>query len=147
MQFQVFNFQDLDNKILYALLQLRAAVFVVEQDCPYQDLDGKDEMAMHLCGFNTQKDLVAYCRILPEGISYTNYCSIGRVVVAPAARNINYGKLLMHEAIAYCQQYYTHNIKISAQEYLLKFYTELGFKVVGQGYLEDNIPHLPMVFG
>jgi ElaA protein len=145
MQFHSLKFQDLNSTSLYAILQLRNEIFIVEQNCPYQDMDGKDEQSIHLCGYDDNNKLIAYCRILPEGISYSNYCSIGRVAVVQESRSNNYGKLLMQTAINYCLKHYTKKIKISAQFYLKKFYTELGFVIIGDTYLEDNIPHIAMV--
>jgi ElaA protein len=143
--FHIFSFQQLSATQLYAIMQLRNEVFVVEQNCVYQEADGKDASAMHLCGYDSDNILIAYSRVLPIGISYNNYCSIGRVVVAANARKHNYGKLLMHEAIAYCKANFEARIKISAQQYLLKFYSELGFVAVGESYLEDGIPHIGML--
>lgn len=139
------SFDELSLHELYQLLQLRAEVFVVEQDCPYQDLDGKDYKAIHLLANDAEGRLVAYCRLLPAGISYPEP-SIGRVVNSPAIRNQGAGKKLMHEAIRYIREHWEQApIRISAQCYLEKFYTELGFQKTGEPYMEDNIPHIEML--
>lgn len=138
------SFEQLSNVDLYKILQLRAAVFVIEQNCIYQDLDDKDFKSYHVCAFNGD-DLVAYTRVLPVGLSYDEV-SIGRVVTSVKARGKGIGKLLMEESIATAYKLYGKtNIKISAQFYLLKFYQSLGFVEEGAIYLEDNIEHIQMV--
>lgn len=142
--FKVKNYQDLSRDELYALLQLRAEVFVVEQDCVYQDVDGKDHKALHVLGFKKDQ-LVAYTRAFAPG-AYFEEASIGRVVVKETERNHKYGYELMQRSIqAIEDQYETTVIKISAQTYLKKFYNNLDFKEVGEGYLEDGIPHIGMI--
>ena len=137
-------FNELDVVELYAILQLRNEVFVVEQNCVYQDTDNKDALSYHLSGWDGNT-LVAYCRILPPGISYPE-ASIGRVVASPAYRNTGCGRELMKEAIIRTQAQFDCNaIKISAQLYLKKFYEKLGFIQVSETYLEDNIPHIEMI--
>ena len=127
-------------------MALRQEVFVVEQNCPYLDADGKDEQAWHLMGFNENNNLIAYTRILPKGISYKKYPSIGRVVTSPSARGSGIGRVLMNESLKQMEQLFPQqDIKISAQCYLDKFYISLGFEIVGDEYLEDNIPHYPMI--
>ena len=124
---------------------LRQEVFVVEQDCPYLDADGKDQMAHHLMGY-LDNQLVAYTRLVPKGISYEKYISIGRVITAQSVRRGGYGKELMKRSIQQIRILYGQQaIKISAQCYLLKFYKGLGFEPVGEEYLEDNIPHIAMI--
>ncbi|HEA31483.1 MAG TPA: GNAT family N-acetyltransferase [Leeuwenhoekiella sp.] len=143
LSYSIKTYDELDKNELYDLLQLRAAVFVVEQDCPYQDVDGKDQKALHLLGYTGNK-LVAYTRLFPIG-SYFKNASIGRVVVAEKERKYGYGKELMQQSIKVIVDRYGKNtIEISAQEYLRKFYNELGFVQSGEGYLEDNIPHIRM---
>lgn len=130
---------------LYRIIQLRMEVFVVEQDCPYLDTDDKDQLAHHVSFFK-DNNLVAYTRLLPKGVSYENYCSIGRVVNSAAVRGQGIGKELMEYSIQNCQNLYPKTpIKISAQVYLLKFYNELGFQETGDRYLEDGIPHCGMI--
>ncbi len=137
-------FTELTVAELYCILQLRSEVFVVEQNCVYLDLDGKDINSLHLCGW-LHKQLVAYCRILPPGESYEQP-SIGRVVTNPAHRKGGHGRQLMQRAIQKTYELYnSKQIKIGAQEYLFNFYNDLGFKQVGEPYLEDGIPHIYML--
>ena len=139
------HFNELDNNELYEILTLRSKVFVVEQKCIYLDTDDKDQKSWHLYGYIDHK-LIAYSRILPPGISY-NEASIGRVVTDPDYRNNGYGIDLMKLAIEKTKsQFNVSQIKISAQCYLLKFYTELGFTTSSHEYLEDDIPHVEMIF-
>lgn len=138
------KFEELTAAELYNILQLRNEVFVVEQNCVYQDADGKDHLSMHLCGWDGSK-LVAYTRIIPPGISYTD-ASIGRVVTSPAYRRTGAGRLLMQESIQLCLTgFNVTGIRIGAQVYLSDFYQSLGFKPVGSQYLEDGIPHIEMI--
>ncbi len=139
------HFNELDNNELYEILTLRSKVFVVEQNCIYLDTDDKDQKSWHLYGYIDHK-LIAYSRILPPGISYEE-ASIGRVVTDPEYRNNGYGIDLMKLAIEKTKsQFNVSQIKISAQCYLLKFYTELGFTTSSDEYLEDDIPHVEMIF-
>ena len=145
MDIMTKHFNELTTHELYKILELRARVFVVEQNCAYQDLDGKDFVAHHTLGF-IGNDLVASTRLLDKGISYENYPSIGRVVNSPDYRNLGYGRKIMVYSISKMQELYPNqSIKISAQEYLKKFYSSLGFVQSGESYLEDNIPHIPMI--
>jgi len=138
------TFQDLTTQELYDALQLRSEVFVVEQDCVYQDIDGKDQKALHVLGYK-DNELVAYTRIFKPGDYFEN-ASIGRVVVKKEARQFKYGYVIMEASIEAIAAHYNETaIKISAQTYLTKFYNNLGFKKVGEGYLEDGIPHISMV--
>lgn len=128
------------------MLQLRSAVFVVEQDCVYQDLDGKDQKALHVLGFKND-EIIAYARIFKPG-DYFNEASIGRVVVAINERQYKYGYNIMNASAEAIKSYFNETkIKISAQVYLKKFYNNLGFKAIGKEYLEDNIPHVAMLKG
>lgn len=138
------SFQELTVDELYNVLQLRAEVFVVEQNCPYQDLDGKDRDALHLCLLENEM-LIAYSRILAQGLSYKNYSSIGRVIVKDTHRQLDLGRALMQKSIDCCKRNYPGSIKISAQCYLEKFYRSFGFRTVGDSYLEDDIPHIAMI--
>lgn len=144
LRFSIKTFDELSPRELYDVLQLRSEVFVVEQQCIYLDADGKDPESLHVLGY-IGSHLVACCRILPAGLSYNGYCSIGRVATQLEHRGKNYGRALMEEAIRFCLKQYTEPIKISAQAYLEKFYTGLGFKTVSATYLEDDIPHVAMV--
>lgn len=138
------TFKELHIDELYAILQLRSEVFVVEQNCVYQDLDYKDQNALHVMGFK-KGTLVAYTRIFKPD-DYFEYASIGRVLVQVGERKLNYGYQIMEASINVIKERYNETkIKISAQSYLKKFYTSLGFQEVGEGYLEDGIPHIPMM--
>ena len=138
-------FANLTLTQLYAALRLRSQVFVVEQNCPYLDLDGLDEAAFHLLGHTADGALAAYTRLLPRGVSYPDCASIGRVVVTPAQRGSGLGQALMRESIATCERLFGPGpLKIGAQQYLAKFYEGLGFAQCGAEYEEDGIPHLPM---
>jgi len=138
-------FDELSNKQLYDIMQLRAEVFVVEQNCPYQDADGKDVKSFHLMGRNEDGVLVVYSRILPAGISYKE-ASIGRVVSSPIVRGTGAGKELMTQSIKEIETLFGKcPIKIGAQLYLKKFYEAFGFVVCGDEYLEDGIPHVEML--
>ena len=143
MRWVLKKFQELTPDELYALLRLRAEVFVVEQTCAFQDLDNKDQPSYHLLGY-LQDELVAYTRLVPPGISYTA-ASIGRVVTSPAHRKKGFGKLLMQESIKVCDQLFGKNtVMIGAQCYLIEFYSSLGFVPSGEVYLEDGIEHIEM---
>ena len=144
LDIKVKKFNELSIQELYSLLKLRSEIFVVEQDCVYQDLDGKDAKALHVIGINNN-EVVAYTRIFKPG-DYFDIASIGRVAVHKDYRKYGYGKDIMQASInAIDEKFKEQQIKISAQTYLDKFYTELGFKAIGEGYLEDGIPHIQMV--
>lgn len=137
-------FNDLTNDQLYKILQLRNEVFIVEQNCPYQDTDNKDQQSFHLMGW-INNDLAAYARLLPNGVSY-EYISIGRVITSPKYRNSGAGKALMNEAIQRCEMLFGKQpIKIGAQLYLKRFYNNLGFLQTSDTYLEDGIAHIEML--
>ena len=141
---QVKSFSELTLQELYRILQLRSEVFVVEQDCVYQDIDGKDEKALHILGFKNNR-IIAYTRIFKPG-DYFDDASIGRVVVAKSERAYKYGYDIMKVSIeAIEEKFKTHRIKISAQAYLKSFYNNCGFKEIGDEYLEDDIPHIAMI--
>lgn len=145
MHFILRHFEDLTLKEWYGISQLRLSVFVIEQECPYQEFDGKDLSSHHL-SCHLQGHLVAYARIVPPGVSYDGYTSIGRVLTSPLFRRQQLGRALMKEAIHACAKLYPQtDIKISAQAYLLEFYASFGFKPVGAIYQEDNIPHQAMI--
>jgi ElaA protein len=144
LDISVKRFSKLGHQELYELLQLRSAIFVVEQDCIYQDLDGKDQKALHVIGKKNGK-VVAYTRIFKAG-DYFKDSSIGRVAVHKDERKHGYGKIIMQASITAIRDYFnTSTIRISAQTYLLKFYGELGFQPTGETYLEDGIPHIQMI--
>ena len=141
--FKTYTFKELTSENLYNLLKLRSEVFVVEQDCVYQDIDSKDQKALHVLGF-FNNELVAYSRLFSKGF-YFDDASIGRVVVALNYRNKDFGHLLMKYSIAEIKNKFNDEvITISAQEYLQKFYEQHGFIKVSESYLEDNIPHIRM---
>ena len=138
------TFDNLTNKQLYAILKLRCEVFIVEQACNYQDIDGKDLKSFHLCGWDGD-ELVAYARLLPAGVSFKEV-SIGRVLSSPAYRRQGAGIGLMQNAIANCyEKFGKQPIRIGAQLYLKKFYEEQGFEQAGEMYYEDDIEHIPMI--
>lgn len=137
-------FNELTTHELYKLLQLRSEVFVVEQHCVYQDIDNKDQKALHVLGFKNEK-LVAYTRIFKPN-DYFEQASIGRVVVAKTERHHQYGYDIMKASITAIKIHFnTNQIKISAQVHLKQFYNNLGFKAIGNPYLEDDILHIAMV--
>lgn len=145
-EFKIKRFNELSLHELYQLLQLRSEVFVVEQDCVYQDIDGKDEKALHLLGIYDGR-IVVYTRLFGPG-DYFGNASIGRVVISPAYRDRKWGHSLMKASIGGIKEYYhTGNITISAQLYLKKFYESHGFVQDGEQYLEYNIPHIRMHLG
>jgi ElaA protein len=139
-------FEELSLKELYEIGRLRQEVFVLEQNCPYVDFDGKDYFCYHLMGMDDLGKLVAYSRIVPKGVSYEDYISIGRVITSGLVRKSGLGRILMQESISACEKLFgKSDIKISAQTYLLKFYQSLDFESTGKEYLEDDIPHTEMI--
>ena len=144
MTIEIKAFNELTLDSLYEVLQLRAEVFVVEQNCPYQDVDGKDQKAMHILGYHKEQ-LVAYTRVFEPGYYFDN-ASIGRVVVKENVRQYGFGKDIMKASIAFIEDTLDlSTIELSAQTYLKKFYNDLGFQEIGEGYLEDDIPHIRMI--
>jgi ElaA protein len=139
------TFSELDTEDLYQILRLRSEVFVVEQDCVYQDIDNKDQNAIHLY-YKENDQIVAYTRIFKAGDYYENPC-IGRVVVSKKNRGNDLGKKIMIDSMEYIKQNIKgEKIELSAQKYLDKFYKDLGFYKIGEDYLEDGIPHQRMIF-
>lgn len=144
LDWKTMPFADFTVKELYEVLQLRSEVFVVEQDCVYQDIDFKDQKALHVLGYKKEK-LVAYTRVFKPG-DYFDEASIGRVVVQESERKYGYGHDLIKESIKVIKtKLNTTTIHISAQAYLEKFYKTHGFSQTGKGYLEDGIPHIKMI--
>lgn len=144
-------FTELTTDELYRLLQLRVNVFVVEQRCPYSELDGLDSLpgVLHLWAQRQNDDgaveLLAYARLLPPGSAYPDKVAFGRVIVAANARGLGLGHQLAIKTLAILQQAYPGQIcHISAQAHLQSYYQQHGFAVVGEGYLEDDIPHIGM---
>ena len=143
MDFLIKSFNELNTTELYNILQLRSEVFVVEQDCVYQDVDFKDQKALHVFGFKNDK-IIAYTRIFKPGDYFKN-ASIGRVVVAANERKYGFGHDLIKASIkAIKTDFNVDEITISAQKYLKKFYESHQFIQVGEEYLEDGIPHIRM---
>lgn len=144
LKIRIKRFEALTTNELYAILRLRSEVFVVEQDCVYQDLDDKDKKARHVIGWY-DNTIVAYTRIFDVKL-YFNEASIGRVVVDQKYRSKGFGIDIMNTSINAIKKHYNQTqIKISAQTYLIKFYNNLGFKEQGKPYLEDGIPHTEMI--
>ena len=141
---KIKTFDELSATEFHAILKARIDVFIVEQNCPYPEVDGYDPKAVHLWA-EYNDDVAAYCRIFQRGIKYEE-CSIGRVLTTENYRKLNLGKNLMKFAICISEtRFLANSIIISAQDYLLKFYSELGFIVTGNRYLEDEIPHSEMI--
>lgn len=146
LNFTCQTFDQLALAELYEILALRQEVFIVEQNCPYLDCDGKDQASWHFQGRDATGKLVCYTRLLPAGVAYPDYPSIGRVVSSPAARGTGTGKILMAQSIEQCRALFgPRAIKIGAQSYLLQFYESFGFRSTGEEYLEDGIPHTKMM--
>ena len=139
----VKTFNELENSELYQILRLRSEIFVVEQNCVYQDMDNKDQKAIHIY-YKEKNNIIAYTRILKSGDYYKNP-SIGRVFVSEKNRGKELGKKIMRKSIEYIKDNLNEKkIELSAQQYLDKFYKELGFYKKGEEYLEDGIPHQKM---
>lgn len=141
---KIKNFDELSVSEMYEIIKARINVFIVEQDCPYLDLDDNDQKAIHLWAEKNGK-ILAYCRIFDKGIKYPE-TSIGRVLTTKKARGSGLGKQLMKYALEIIEnRFRTSEIRISAQDYLIKFYSDFGFADTGKKYLEDNIPHTEML--
>lgn len=149
-------FADLTPRQLYALLQLRTDVFVMEQDCVFQDMDGFDDQAVHLLGTAAAASvagqggqgapLIAYARLFPAGVKFAQ-ASIGRVITKDTVRGTGLGHVLIREAIATVADLWgVQPIRIGAQSRLTAYYSQHGFVEVGASYLEDNIDHQDMVW-
>lgn len=145
-QFVHYRFNMLTVQQACDVFQLRSEVFVVEQDCVYQDIDGQDANALHLLAYDDSETLVAYARIFEKGAKDPDYAWIGRVVVRQSYRKKRLGHELMKQAIGIIEKTHVHApIKISAQSHLVRFYAALGFVATGKNYIEDGIPHSEMV--
>lgn len=145
IHWQLVPFTQLTTQQLYQLLQLRVDVFVVEQTCPYPELDGKDCLPQvhHLLGYK-EDELIACARLLPEGVSYPSV-SIGRVATKQTHRGGGLGHQLIQQALAGCERLWPQSdIEIGAQEHLADFYAQHGFVATSAMYLEDDIPHIDM---
>lgn len=145
LHWKLISFEEFSNQELYSVLKLRTDIFVVEQNCPYPELDGKDQVSKHFCGYNIENELVAYCRVLPPNVSYSE-ASIGRVLVAKSERENKHGRVMMELAVELTANLFPeHNIRIGAQTYLEKFYKGFGFLPASDPYMEDGIEHLEMI--
>jgi ElaA protein len=143
LKFILKKFDDLTPHELYATLQLRNEVFVVEQNCVFQDADNKDQLSYHLMAWDDEL-LAGYTRIVPPGVAY-EFPSIGRVVTSPKKRRTGIGKLLMQKSIEETEKLFGKNsIRLGAQLYLKKFYELFGFQQSGDVYDEDGIEHIEM---
>lgn len=141
------NFEELSNSELYHILELRSAVFVVEQNCVFNDLDFNDQKALHFFAKDHEGSVVAYTRLFSQDVYYAGYCSIGRVVTSAKVRSLGLGKDLMEKSISKCSDLFEGvSIKIGAQKYLNRFYKQLGFENTGEDYMEDGIPHTYMIY-
>ena len=141
---KIKSFGQLTSKELYEILKIRQEVFIVEQTCYYLDADGEDEKAVHIWA-EKNGQILAYCRIFDENIKYKEP-SIGRVLTHPNYRGQNFGKILLKISIdAIKARFKNKSIRISAQDYLIKFYNDFNFKETGKKYLEDDIPHYEML--
>lgn len=146
LNFTCLPFHQLSLDQLYAIMKLRQEVFIVEQNCPYLDTDGNDQESYHVMGLDKNGKLQAYTRLVPPGVSYQNYSSIGRVTTSSEIRGQKQGKPLMQFSIDWNMRLWPDEpIKISAQSYIVKFYNDLGFFENGAEYLEDGIPHISMI--
>ncbi len=145
MKFEYKSFNELNTDELYDILRLRSEIFVVEQNCVYNDLDGLDKVAVHQF-LRKDGEIIAYSRLLKPGTRFPEY-SIGRVVVKQSERGTGLGNEMMEEAKKYIIKVWgATKIKISAQGYLQRFYENLGFEIVTEMYLEDGIPHYGMLY-
>lgn len=146
LQFEIKRFKELSTQDLYEVMFLRSEVFIVEQNCVYQDIDRKDQKAIHVLGYYNN-ELAAYCRLFDAG-DYFDQSSIGRVVVSPKYRDKKLGHELIRKAINIIEEELLQTkITISAQQYLQKFYETHGFEQTSEMYLEDDIPHIEMKRG
>lgn len=145
MNWELKKFEDLKTEDIYKILKIRNEVFIVEQLCPYQDCDGKDENAYHLY-LEDKGKIIAYLRILKKGVSY-DQISIGRVLVHKDYRGKGIARKLMLKALNFIDvNLNEREVKIQAQSYLVNFYGSLGFKKTSEEYLEDDIPHIDMLY-
>ncbi|MZI92362.1 GNAT family N-acetyltransferase [Vibrio sp. CAIM 722] len=145
INWQCVSFDELSTRQLYEIIKLRVDVFVVEQNCPYEELDNKDHQSgvKHLLGY-LNDELVAYSRLLPAGISL-QHLSIGRVITKQSARGSGLGNQLLEQAINHCNQYWPNQIiEIEAQAHLQKYYEHHGFVKHSEPFMLDGIPHIEM---
>ena len=143
MNLYIKHFSELTTMELYRILRARAEIFVVEQDCVYQDLDNKDLNAWHVW-YEDEDGVAAYCRVLDKGVSYENEGSIGRVITVKRGTGLGY-KVMMEGIRVAEEKFGQTSLRISAQQYAQGFYEKCGFVRVSEPYLEDDIPHVQMV--
>ena len=143
MSWELKKFDDLANKELHDIFRLRVDIFVVEQNCPYPEIDGKDPKSLHLM-YKENDEIMAYARLLPPGTSYDE-ASIGRIIVAESHRGTGLGYELLDQAVKASLAEYNQPIKIGAQAHLEKYYGSAGFVKASDVYLEDDIPHIDML--
>ncbi|AZA52632.1 GNAT family N-acetyltransferase [Chryseobacterium sp. G0201] len=142
---KIKTFEEFTVPELYNLLKARSEVFVVEQNCVYLDADGYDQQAIHVWAEDEEGEILAYCRVFDKGIKYEE-TSLGRVITTQKGRGRSLGKQLIQYAVETIEnRYHTSEVRISAQDYLLKFYGDFGFEDTGKKYLEDDIPHTEMI--
>ena len=143
---QVKSFQELSLEEFHDIIALRIQIFIIEQNCPYQEVDGKDKLAHHLFFKNEMDEIIAVTRILPQGIFYTEV-AIGRVVVHEDYRGTGLGNQLMADSMNFVKDKYGEvPVRLSAQKHLENYYGNHGFKSTGKEYLEDGIPHVEMLY-
>lgn len=148
LNWKILKMSEMDVMTFHDLIQLRIEVFVIEQDCPYQELDGVDPDAWHLIGTSPDGATIACARMIAPGRAYPDYASVGRIIVKQGYRDLGLGHEIVKRSLAFMDTHFPNdNIKISAQEHLEGFYQSHGFRTSGAPYLEDGIPHIPMVFG
>ena len=141
-----YQFQQLSNIELYAVLKLRQEVFIIEQKCIYPDLDGLDLKALHLLGFDDKK-LMAYLRLIPVTFHKSAHITFGRIISSKAKRGLGIGKALMQQAMQYSAEHFpAQNIQLSAQYHLVDFYHNFGFKNISEPYDDDGIMHVDMLY-
>jgi ElaA protein len=145
LRWELYSYSQLTVDLLYEILRLRTEVFVVEQECPYQEVDGKDSGSWHLMGYDGEQ-FVAYARLLPPGLHY-HESSIGRVITALSHRGTGLGRVLMEKAIVTIPELFGEDtaIRIEAQSHLEDFYGSLGFVKKSEPYMLDGIPHIEML--
>ncbi len=142
---KIKKFAELTNNELYEILRIRNQVFIVEQECAFQDIDEYDQKAYHFF-INDNEHVIAYLRVLPKGMTF-NEVSIGRILVSENNRKRGLAKLILEIAIKFIINELNEDvIKISAQTYLIRFYESLGFKTISEVYLEDGLEHIDMLY-
>lgn len=147
LNWQIKHYNDLTTNEFHDLIALRMEIFVVEQDCPYQDLDGKDKKSYHMICRDGMGNLAGTARILPAGLAYKDACAIGRVVIREDLRGGGHGHTLMDNCVEFClKEFGGTPMMISAQKHLEKYYEQHKFKSTGNEYLEDGIPHVEMIY-